>query len=256
MARRAALLLSLVWIAALGLASNASAAGNPFAAWAAIVVAGDWRAHDGEPSEVFDNARHDLAKALVDAGFSPGNIRQFSVHPERYAKDGALKSDPEVVAQKLAELTQQAPAGCLIYFTSHGSPDGIVVGDGVWAPGSVGQLVDQTCSDRPTVVIVAACFAGVFVPAVDGPNRMVLTAARPDRASFGCGQSDHYTYFDACLLQALPHAKTFLTLAPAVKTCVAQRETEMGASPPSEPQFEVGGALGPMLALYPFKSSP
>ncbi|MEO6380286.1 MAG: hypothetical protein ABIO37_19855, partial [Caulobacteraceae bacterium] len=38
---------------------------SPFANWAAIVVAGDWRAHDGGPSEGFDNARRDISKALI-----------------------------------------------------------------------------------------------------------------------------------------------------------------------------------------------
>ena len=69
-------------------------AAGAFANWAAIVVAGDWHAHSGAPSEVFDNARRDLAKALVAAGFSPDHVRQFSVHEVGATRASALKSDP------------------------------------------------------------------------------------------------------------------------------------------------------------------
>ena len=41
---------------------------------------------------------------------------------------------------------------------------------------------------------------------------MVVTAARPDRTSFGCGELDHYTYFDDCFLRAIPHAEDFAAL--------------------------------------------
>jgi hypothetical protein len=106
------------------------------------------------------------------------------------------------------------------------------------------------------VVVISACFSGVFVPALAGRNRMVLTAARPDRASFGCGEQDEYTFFDACVLGALPQAHDFAALGTAAQACVAKREAETGAMPPSEPQMEVGVALRPTLPLYAFARSP
>ena len=255
-------LLSLL-ILTLGLALGPTVAARagpfgagPFANWAAIVVAGDWHAHSGAPSAVFDNARHDVGKALLDVGFSPANLREFSTQPDRFPADKPLRSDIPTIADQLLDLTRTAKGGCLIYFTSHGSPDGVLVGDQIWEPGGFGRLVDQACGERPTVVIIAACFSGVFVPDLDGPNRMVLTAARPDRASFGCGEADRYTFFDTCLLQSLPHAHDFAAIGPLVQACVAQREADLGASPPSEPQYTVGAALRPMLPLYRFAASP
>jgi hypothetical protein len=197
-----------------------------------------------------------VGKALVAIGFDPANLREFSVRPELYPADKALKSDPETIVEQLTHLAGQATGGCLIYFTSHGSPDGIVLGDGVWRPGPLGHLVDDACGQRPTVVIVAACFSGVFVPAMDGPNRMVLTAARPDRASFGCGESDHYTFFDTCLLQSVPQVHDFAALGSMIQACVAKREQDLHADPPSEPQLKIGGVLRPMLPLYRFKAPP
>jgi hypothetical protein len=81
---------------------------------------------------------------------------------------------------------------------------------------------------------------------------MILTAARPDRSSFGCSESDKYPYFDACMLKVLPSAHDFVAAATAAQTCVADKETETGMSPPSEPQLFVGPALRPTLPLMVF----
>ena len=83
---------------------------------------------------------------------------------------------------------------------------------------------------------------------------MVLTAARPDRSSFGCGETDRYPYFDECFLSSMPGAATFPALAVAVQGCVAKREIKEGMKPPSEPQLFIGGALRPLLPLLPLYS--
>jgi len=220
-------------------ASSAWATG-PFADWAAIVVAGDWHDHSGGPSEAFDNARRDVSSDLLRLGFAPDNIEQFSVRPDNYPQQRPLASDAHTIATSLWDLSNRTNAGCLIYFTSHGSPDGIVMGNGVYAPDSLSQMLDNTCSTRPTVVIISACFSGVFVPALQAPNRMILTAARPDRTSFGCGQTDRYPYFDQCVLQVLPGSADFVGLGRNVQACVAAREKAEHVGPPSEPQLWVG----------------
>ena len=238
----------LVWARG---ASTAHAAGA-FSDWAAVVIAGDFHAHDGGPSEAFDNARRDVSRELVDAGFSPSNIRQFSVRPERYPDEHLMISDPELIGEKLAELAQAEHGGCLLYFSSHGSPAGVLVGTRPLSPAGLSLIVDEACGERPTVVIVSACFSGVFVPPLSRPNRMVLTAARPDRSSFGCGSSDHYPYFDACVIETLPSAGDFADLGRRVQACVAEKEKATGMAPPSEPQLFVGSALKPVIAFYPF----
>jgi hypothetical protein len=235
---------------------NGASAAGAFSNWAAIVIAGDWHAHSGEPSEVFDNARRDLTKAFIGMGVSSANISQFSVRPERYTKEAVLKSAPRPVYDRLMTLAKQAQGGCLIYFTSHGAPEGVVVDDNIWNPDIVAQLIDTACGSRPTVVVVSACFSGVFVPALEGPNRMIMTAARPDRTSFGCGQQDRYTYFDGCFLQSLAQSHDFAALASTTQACVAKLEIATNASPPSEPQVFIGPQLRPMLPLYAFQPQP
>lgn len=228
-------LFSLLCLAVLSFAAPAHAAG--LSDWAAIVVAGDWHSHSGAPSQVFDNARHDIAADLVRIGFSQNNILQFSVQSKRYP--GSEHSDKQTIANDLWDLSNRTTGGCLVYFTSHGSPDGIVLDEGVMSPGTMATMIDNACGSRPTVVFVAACYSGVFVDPLSGPNRLVMTAARPDRPSFGCGDNDHYTFFDNCWLDSVNSAGDFAGLAQAIRACVAKKEKQIGALP-SEPQLQIG----------------
>ena len=219
---------------------SAAAEAADFSRWAVLIVAGDNHAHSGSPSAVFDNARHDLARAFAGLGFAPVNIAQFAVTPDPAAQHSAVGA----IANTLWDLSARAPDGCLIYFTSHGTPDGIVIDQGVLSPDKMGAMVNNACGSKPSVIVMSACFSGQFVPALEGENRLVLTAARPDRTSFGCGELDHYTFFDDCVLRAMPLAGDFPKLGSLTQECVAFREKQMKATPPSEPQLRVGASVG------------
>jgi len=211
-----------------------------FSKWAVLVVSGDNHAHSGAPSAVFDNARHDLVAAFIRMGFAPANIAQFAVSPD----PAAQHSGTPAIANTLWDLSGRAPDGCLIYFTSHGTPDGIVIDQSVLDPDKLGKIVGNACGAKPSVIVMSSCYSGQFVPALAGGNRVVLTAARPDRTSFGCGELDHYTFFDDCFLRALPMAGDFPGMGGLVQQCVAFREQQMRAAPPSEPQLSIGANVG------------
>jgi hypothetical protein len=102
------------------------------------------------------------------------------------------------------------------------------------------------------VVILSACFSGVFLPALADANRAIMTAARPDRSSFGCSESAKYPYYDDCILSSFPQVGDFLALAQAARACVARREAAEGLSPASEPQIAIGPAIRPVLPFYAF----
>jgi len=236
----------------LALASGPAQARSAFADWSAVVVAGDWHAADGGATEGFDNARRDVTQALARVGFLPANMRQFSVRPERYPDTKPEMAEPRGIYAAMSDLAAKTPGGCLFYLTSHGLPEGAQVDQGILRPGVLGEMLDRACGKRPSVVVISACYSGVFLPALSKPNRMVLTAARPDRTSFGCGQDNKYPFFDECFLSSMGSSRDFGGLAGAVTTCVRSRETVEGVSPASEPQLWIGAELRPMLPLYPF----
>ena len=227
----------------------AQSTANGFGDWAAVVVAGDWRAGSGKPTPAFENARRDVESTLLKSGFTRGNLRTLGLAEGE--GEGSVTTTANLAAA-LQATTARGQGGCLVYVTSHGTPAGVVFGrEGLLRPGVLGRMLDNACGRRPTVVFVSACYSGVFVPALAAPNRLVLTAARPDRTSFGCGEDDRYPFFDACVLSAWPQAADLLALAPAVRRCVDARERELKLQPPSEPQVYVGGHARALLPLLP-----
>ena len=239
----------LVWF---GLAACARA--EPLLAdWAVLVVAADRTGSNGGPTEAFDNARRALSEALLAKGAKAEHLRQFSVEPARDPAVRPLLSEPGEIDRTLGLLTRRAKGGCLLYFTSHGDPRGIVMGPGRYGPGEMGALVDRHCPGRPTVVVVSACYSGVFLPRLVKAERLVLTAARPDRSSFGCGEDDHMPVFDRCLLQSLRDAADFGVLARQARLCVDAEERARRLRPPSEPQAQAGSEMRAMLPLLRFE---
>lgn len=246
----------LLWVLAGGVLAAALAFGSSYVRaagysdWAVIVVAGDWHAHDGSSSEIFDNARRDVSQALVDIGFNPSNIAQFSVRPNRYPATHPLHSDAASIRDKLWELSNRAHGGCFLYFSSHGSPSGLVLGENILTPVKLDSMVSDACEDRPTIVVISACFSGVFLRALETPNRMILTAARRDRTSFGCGGTSKCPYFDACFLASMADSNDFRGLAIRARRCVARTERATGMSPPSEPQIFIGSDIASHLPAW------
>lgn len=236
---------ALVWCAA------PARAANGFAGWAAVVVAGDWHSHSGAPSEVFDNARRDVAAGFERLGVAPANLLEFSARPGHENNPNLQQADAQTIGNALWDLTDRTSKGCLVYFSSHGSPDGIVLGTKILSPNVLDAMLDNSCARRPTVVILSACFSGTFVPALKAPNRFILTAARRDRTSFGCGDNNKYPFFDACVLESLPRSAGFPGLAKDVEACVARKEKLAHLAPPSDPQLFIGKTVLDALPRWP-----
>ncbi len=227
--------------------SNALSRTNPFADWGAIVVSGDFHAGGRGKTEAFDNARRDVSSELVRLGFNPANVLQFSARPSRYPGEHPAASDPATIESWLTDLTGRTGAGCLLYFTSHVKFGGLILGDNFLKPTQLAGIVDATCGKRPTIVIVSACYSGIFIEDLAAPNRLIFTASRPDRVSFGCGQDNKYPYFDTCVLTALPSSSDFLELAQSVRACVSGMEARRSEPFPSEPQLSVGAQIAAAL---------
>lgn len=223
---------------ALGVPAHATV--DPFADWAAIVVAGDHEASDGSPSQGFDNARRDVSADLLKLGFARANLAEFSVRPREYKNEKLFISRPTTIMHTLDRLAARAKGGCLLYFSSHGEQEGVIVGEWIVPPPTLAHIVDGACGARPTVVVISACFSGVMLPALKKPNRMIVTAARRDRTSFGCGQNDRYPFFDDCILESWNHSANFPDLAYKARACVIAREKAEHLSPPSDPQIWIG----------------
>lgn len=106
--------------------------------------------------------------------------------------------------------------------------------------------------DRPTVVILAACFSGSFLPELQAERRIVITSASGERASFGCQADSQNTFFtEALFAKGFDRSESLSRLMNDAKTRVARREHELQFRN-SEPQMSVGVKLR-WLAERPLK---
>ena len=138
-----------------------------------------------------------------------------------------------------------------LYLTSHGlanqfeienAPLDLAQVDPVW----LRQALDHA-GIRWRVIVISACYSGSFVPALQSPDTLVITASAADRQSFGCNNEADYTYFGRAFFDEAMREQSSLAAAfNQAKQTVAQWENAQGFEP-SEPQWILGKNIELML---------
>ena len=137
-----------------------------------------------------------------------------------------------------------------VLLTSHGSQDGIAVriGRGVVliSPAALGAMLART-GVKHRVLIVSACYSGVFADALADADTLVLTAADADHPSFGCTNTATSTYFGQALFnEALRKTRSLPQAFQLAKASIAKRERAQKFDP-SNPQMRGGQNVLPLL---------
>ena len=195
------------------------AAPEPALSWKAVLLAGD------NQLEVFDNATKTLKSMFLRMGLQAENIRELSASRNEQQR-GALPSSAENLESALVGLSVGKGDACLVHLTSHGTRQGFFLRNApVISPSRLNSALERGCGDQPTVVLISACYSGVFLDNVMlRPNRIILTAAAADRTSFGCSSENQYTYWDGCLIDSLTQSDNWNMLYGAVQRCVETKE--------------------------------
>ena len=99
----------------------------------------------------------------------------------------------------------------------------------------------------PAVIVISACHSGSFIDELAAPDRLIITAARGDRTSFGCRDGAEWTefgesFFDKALRAEADPRKAF----PVAAEDVARKEAADGLTP-SLPQMVEGVEIGAVL---------
>ncbi|MBS7455879.1 C13 family peptidase [Coralloluteibacterium stylophorae] len=143
----------------------------------------------------------------------------------------------------------------LLFATSHGSADHRLYVDlpplplAQVSPRMLREALDEA-GIRWRVVVVSACFSGGFVDALAAPRTLVITAARADRSSFGCGAEADITWFgDAFLVHGLNRTSSLPEAFRIAREQVAAWEAREGETP-SEPQYVAGRRIEAHLARW------
>jgi hypothetical protein len=104
---------------------------------------------------------------------------------------------------------------------------------------------------RHKVVVISACYSGVFIPSLADADTLVITAADANHASFGCEDKAKWTYFgDAFFNIALRRATSLKDAFLLARSLVLKRELSQGFDP-SHPQMAGGGNVEPLLVARP-----
>ena len=138
--------------------------------------------------------------------------------------------------------------------TSHGSQDGLVVKAGqltqLLTPPDLADMLAST-GVRHKVVVISACYSGVFIPRLANPDVLVITAADAFHPSFGCRDKAKWTYFgDAFFNVALRKAKS-LNDAFVLARRVVQKHELREHFEPSHPLMAGGANVLPLLDARP-----
>jgi hypothetical protein len=163
------------------------------------------------------------------------------------------------VLARIAEVMDSAEDVLVVYSSSHGAPFGIVYNDGDSGYGAVSPswlwttLGELHINNR--LLILSACFSGVFVPMLSNDTTAIVTAAASDRTSFGCVSENDWTFFgDAMINHALRKPQPLSAAVNEAQGLVAGWEWQGGLIP-SNPQVEIGARvqswLGPLERRMP-----
>ena len=167
-----------------------------------------------------------------------------------------LATDRNFIAaiQAIGKVMNKTDDILLLFMTSHGEHTGFALKFPNETAGELTpQLVAATLNNegiKNRIVIVSACFSGVFVPPLANDDTIVLTAADAENTSFGCAPERDWTYFgDAFFRQSVRRGRDLQHTFENARTLISGWEL-MDHAKPSNPQAHFGPTL--VAKLTPF----
>jgi hypothetical protein len=153
---------------------------------------------------------------------------------------------------RVAEVMDKNEDVLVLYTTSHGAQVGIAYHDGdkgygLLSPARLAGILDELgITNR--MLLLSACYSGIFVSPLASETSAILTAASSDRTSFGCRAANDWTFFgDAVINHALRKAQPFDAAAIEARDMISGWEM-LNSLPPSNPQLSVGDGVARWLA--------
>ncbi|KWV13461.1 C13 family peptidase [Xanthomonas translucens] len=223
----------------------------------------------GDASEdVFRNETQYLRQLFAQRFGAAGRIVTLINHADNlgthaYAPQASYDNLADTL-QRFGKLMDRREDALLLFLTSHGTEQHelyVQFGPGEDAdydtitPKELRGLLDDA-GIRNRVIVLSACYSGGFVPALKSPDTLIITAARRDRSSFGCGNTASATYFGrAWLIDALARTTDFVESYRLATAEISARERAQGEAP-SYPQLYVGARIAPLLQRWRAQLQP
>lgn len=141
-----------------------------------------------------------------------------------------------------------------LYMTSHGSVNQFELSIEPIAMDAIDpKWLRQTLDGagiRWRVIVVSSCYSGSFIPALQSPDTLIITASAADRQSFGCNNEMDYTYFGRAFFdEAMRENKNLKSAFEQAQKTVSKWELAQGFEP-SEPQWVMGENMKLILPQF------
>jgi hypothetical protein len=196
------------------------------------------------------------AEATGAAQVVAGRFETGAIDVQYNSKKGG-SATIEALAKSLQVAANRLDAERDVLFlilTSHGSPDGLAIKAGrltqTLTPSRLADMLAKT-GVRHKVVVISACYSGVFIPRLANPDVLVITAADANHSSFGCQDKAKWTYFgDAFFNVALRQAVSLRDAFLHARSLVRERELREHFEP-SNPLMAGGANVQPLLVARP-----
>lgn len=185
-------------------------------------------------------------------GMDRGTMRLVNHRDTLATTPVATRTNFAAAVHAVAGIMNRDEDVLVVFITSHGGPTGVGLFLGsamtaVLAPEHVASVLDRE-GIRNRVVIVSACYSGVFAKRLASADSIVLTAADENSTSFGCSNEREWTYFgDAFFNQSLSENVSLEQAFEDAKVKISQWEAR-DELPPSSPQSHFGAAISEKLA--------
>jgi len=109
---------------------------------------------------------------------------------------------------------------------------------------------------RNRVIVISACYSGGFIPRLQNDDTLIMTAARSDRPSFGCGADSTATFFGrAWMVEGLNRTTDFAEAFRHAQGRIRGWEQAEDFEP-SHPQMAEGKAIAKRLADWRSQTTP
>ena len=214
---------------------------------------------DSDP--VFGREAREAARVLARRYNAAGRTVTLAMTEGSRPSDLPRGSPDNIAAAlaRVAELMDREEDVLVLYTTGHGAPIGLAYNDGdagfgMVGPGWLKRTLDSLGIKR-RVLLISACYSGVFITPLSTPDTAIVTAASSDRSSFGCFSDNDWTFFgDALINHAFRKPTKFSPAVEEARTEIAGWEAREKLEP-SRPSLMVGGNvdrwLGPLEARIP-----
>lgn len=161
---------------------------------------------------------------------------------------------------RIAEVMNRSEDVVVVYTTSHGAPFGLYYNDadhgyGAISPNRFRDVLEQL-GIRNRLLIISACFSGVFVPRLQSDTTAIVTAASAERSSFGCAAENDWTFFgDAMINNALRKPQPLRAAFDEANGLITRWEAQFPVRP-SQPQVSIGAGAERWLAALDRRLPP